>query len=105
MHPRTSAGLRLRRYLPVVAALLGLLGFAYACSGAVMSGSFATAAAEPTANAYWRRVAGRYEVAAAAFLIVGVLGAGVLARRALRTLAAAAVRVLHVVRQRRRLCA
>lgn len=86
MHPRRSAGLRVRRYLPVFAALLGIVGFVFACSGVMMAGSFATAAAEPAATSHWRRIAGWYQVAAAAFLIVGGIGAGVLARRALRWL-------------------
>lgn len=96
MHPRRSAGFRVRRYLPVAAALLGLLGFVLACSGAVMSGSFSTAAAEPGANAYWRRIATWYQVAAAAFLIVAGIGAGVLARRALRRLGTVAVAAVLV---------
>jgi len=81
MHTKKRAGLRVRRYLPVVAALLGSLGFAYACSGAVMSASFATAAADPAAAAYWRRAAIWYEAAAAAFLLGALAGGGVLARR------------------------
>jgi hypothetical protein len=86
----------MRRYLPAVAALLGILGFVFAYSGAVMSGSFATAAAEPAANAYWRRIATWYQVTAAAFLIMTVAGAGVLARRALRWLGAPAIAAVLV---------
>jgi hypothetical protein len=85
-----------RRYLPAVAALLGLLGFVFAYSGAVMSGSFASAAAEPAATAYWRRIGTWYQVAAAAFLIVAVAGVGVLARRALRRLGTAVVAAVMV---------
>jgi hypothetical protein len=91
-----SAGLRVRSYLPVVAALLGILGFVFAYSGAVMSGSFASAAAEPAATAYWRRIAIWYEVAAAAFLVAAVAGAGVLVRRALRRSGTVAMAVMLV---------
>ena len=91
MHARNRAGLRVRRYLPAIAALLGLLGFAYACSGAVMSGSFASAAADPAATAYWRRTALWYEIGAGAFLVAALVGGGVLARRAVRMLATVAV--------------
>lgn len=91
IHPRNSAGLRIRRYVPVIAILLGLVGFAYACSGAVMAGSFASAAADTAATDYWRRVVIWYQGAAGAFLVVALVAAGVLARRAVRTQTTVAV--------------
>lgn len=91
--PLTSPGTHMhpRRYLPAVAALLGSILSAYACSGAVMSGSFATAAADPAAAAYWARAAAWYQAASVAFLAVAAVGAGVLVRRAIRRSATAAV--------------
>jgi hypothetical protein len=75
---------RWRRFLPWLVLLVALPGLAVSCSGVAMGGSFSVAAASPAAEAYWRRVATGYQVAAAACLLL-IVGAGAaLLRRALR---------------------
>ncbi|HEY0025188.1 MAG TPA: hypothetical protein VGB24_19900 [Longimicrobium sp.] len=70
---------RIRRFLPWLALVLGLLGFLYAFAGMAMAGSFQVAGMWA---GHWWRVAVIYEIIAGACLLLCVGAAAVLIRRA-----------------------
>ena len=69
---------RIRRYLPWLVLVLGLLGFLYALAGVAMAGSFQVADGTPAGHEYWWRVALIYEIIAGACLLVCVGAVAVL---------------------------
>jgi len=75
---------RVRRFLPWLALVLGIVGVLYSFSVVAMAASFSVSADTPARHEYWVRVAAIYEIIMGACLLLCVGAAAVLIRRAFR---------------------